>query len=262
MFRWLPLVWANLQAPQAAPRVHVHLHPAGVPDVRHAGCAAHQPVAGREPGRRGPPDAAEQGEHHGVELPRSHYEKVKAVPGVRAVAPFNWFGGVYKDSKQQIQVQATDPEEFMKVYPEVHAQAGGTRGLEARSAGHRSSGQALADQYGWKVGAAHSDALGHLAQGRRQRYLGIQHRRHLRRRAARAWDKAQRDVPVRLLQRVVAVRQGPGGLDGDPGRRSRRVRQDRQRASTRCSPTRRTRPRPRPSACSSSSSSTRWATSA
>ena len=53
----------------------------------------------------------------------AHYEKVKAVPGVRAVAPFNWFGGVYKDSKQQIPVQATDPEEFIKVYPEVQDHA-------------------------------------------------------------------------------------------------------------------------------------------
>ena len=52
----------------------------------------------------------EQGEHHGFAARARYYEKVKAVPGVRAVAPFNWFGGVYKDSKAQIQVLATDPE--------------------------------------------------------------------------------------------------------------------------------------------------------
>jgi len=86
-----------------------------------------------------------------VSNPRSHYEKVKAVPGVRAVAPFNWFGGVYKDSKQQIQVQATDPEEFMKVYPEVHLKP---EELAAWKNDRQAIviGQALADQYGWKIG--------------------------------------------------------------------------------------------------------------
>src|SRR5687768_842924 len=54
-----------------------------------------------------------------VSNPISHYEKVKAVPGVRAVAPFNWFGGLYRDNKQQIQVQATDPEQMLAVYPEI-----------------------------------------------------------------------------------------------------------------------------------------------
>jgi putative ABC transport system permease protein len=76
---------------------------------------------------------------------------VKAVPGVRAVAPFNWFGGVYKDSKQQIQVQVTDPEEFMKVYPEVHLKP---EELAAWKNDRQAIviGQGLADLYGWKVG--------------------------------------------------------------------------------------------------------------
>jgi putative ABC transport system permease protein len=86
-----------------------------------------------------------------VSNPYSHYEKVKATPGVKAVAPFNWFGGVYKDSKQQIQVQATDPEEFMKVYPEVKLKP---EELAAWKQDRQAIvvGQALADQYGWKVG--------------------------------------------------------------------------------------------------------------
>jgi putative ABC transport system permease protein len=86
-----------------------------------------------------------------VSNPRSHYEKVKAVPGVLAVAPFNWFGGVFRDSKQQIQVQVTEPEEFMKVYPEVHLKPAELAAWKNDRQG-MIIGQGLADQFGWKVG--------------------------------------------------------------------------------------------------------------
>ena len=56
-----------------------------------------------------------------VSLPRAYFEKVKSTPGVRAVVPFTWFGGVYKDSKNQIQVQVTEPDEIMDVYPELNS---------------------------------------------------------------------------------------------------------------------------------------------
>jgi putative ABC transport system permease protein len=86
-----------------------------------------------------------------VSLPRSHYEKVRATPGVRAVAPFNWFGGVYRDSKQQIQVQVTDPEQITGVYPELKLTP---QQLEAWKHDRQGIivGPALAAQYGWKVG--------------------------------------------------------------------------------------------------------------
>src|SRR6185295_4527709 len=54
-----------------------------------------------------------------VPLPRAHYEKILAVPGVKAAVPFNWFGAIYKDATRQIQMQATEPEAFLKVYPEM-----------------------------------------------------------------------------------------------------------------------------------------------
>jgi len=86
-----------------------------------------------------------------VSLPRSHYEKVKAVPGVRAVAPFNWFGGVYKDSKAQVQVQVTDPDAITAVFPELKLKP------EEFAAWKRDRqgiivGPVLANLYGWKVG--------------------------------------------------------------------------------------------------------------
>ena len=86
-----------------------------------------------------------------VSLPRGYYEKVKAVPGVRAVAGFNWFGGVYKDSKAQIQVLATDPEQIVAVYPELKVKP---EQFEAWKHDRQGVivGPTLANLYSWKVG--------------------------------------------------------------------------------------------------------------
>jgi putative ABC transport system permease protein len=69
----------------------------------------------------------------------------------RACAPFNWFGGVYRDGKQQIQVQATDPDQITKVYPELKLTP---EQLEAWKHDRQGIiiGPALAQAYGWKVG--------------------------------------------------------------------------------------------------------------
>jgi putative ABC transport system permease protein len=86
-----------------------------------------------------------------VSLPRGYFDKVKAVPGVRAVAPFNWFGGVYKDSKNQIQVLATDPEQIVAVYPELKVKPDQ---FEAWKHDRQAVivGPTLANTFGWKVG--------------------------------------------------------------------------------------------------------------
>jgi putative ABC transport system permease protein len=86
-----------------------------------------------------------------VSLPRGYYEKVKAVPGVRAVAGFNWFGGVYKDSKAQIQVLATDPEQLVAVYPELKVKPEQFETWKHDRQGVI-VGPTLANLYGWKVG--------------------------------------------------------------------------------------------------------------
>ena len=150
MFRWLPLVWANLKRRKlrfAFTFVSILLAflMFGMLDALRTSLSQAVNLAGADR------LMLQSKVNITVSNPRSHYEKVKAVPGVRAVAPFNWFGGVYKDSKQQIQVQATDPEEFMKVYPEVHLKP---EELAAWKTDRQAIviGQALADQYGWKIG--------------------------------------------------------------------------------------------------------------
>jgi putative ABC transport system permease protein len=86
-----------------------------------------------------------------VALPRSYYEKIKTVPGVRAAAPFNWFGGIYKDDRRRIQVHATDPSQIFAVYPELEL-APAAREAWLRDRQGIIIGEILARQLGWKVG--------------------------------------------------------------------------------------------------------------
>ncbi|MEO8062013.1 MAG: ABC transporter permease [Pseudomonadota bacterium] len=150
MFRWLPLVWANLRRRKLRLvftfiSILLAFLMFGMLDALRTSLSQAINLAGADR------LMLQSKVNITVSNPRSHFEKVKAVPGVLAVAPFNWFGGVFKDSKQQIQVQATDPEEFMKVYPEVKLKP---EELAAWKNDRQAIviGQALADQYGWKVG--------------------------------------------------------------------------------------------------------------
>jgi len=150
MFRWLPLVWANLRRRKLRLvftfiSILLAFLMFGMLDALRTSLSQAINLAGADR------LMLQSKVNITVSNPRSHFEKVKAVPGVLAVAPFNWFGGVFKDSKQQIQVQATDPVEFMKVYPEVKLKP---EELAAWKNDRQAIviGQALADQYGWKVG--------------------------------------------------------------------------------------------------------------
>lgn len=53
-------------------------------------------------------------------LPAFYERKIRAVPGVVAVAPSNWFGGIYKDTKPEnfFGQFGTNPAELLAVYPD------------------------------------------------------------------------------------------------------------------------------------------------
>ncbi len=53
-----------------------------------------------------------------VNLPYSSREKIAQVPGVEAVLPWSWFGGVYKDKKNFFARFGTNPAEVLDMYPE------------------------------------------------------------------------------------------------------------------------------------------------
>jgi putative ABC transport system permease protein len=86
-------------------------------------------------------------------LPGFYREKIRAVPGVVAVAPISWFGGIYKDQKPEnfFAQFGTDPEEFFKVFRDIQMPD------EQRTAWLRDRqgvivDDTLAKKYGWKLG--------------------------------------------------------------------------------------------------------------
>jgi putative ABC transport system permease protein len=87
-------------------------------------------------------------------LPLSQRQRIEQIPGVVAVSPETWFGGIYKDEKPEnwFGQLSADPEIFFdKVFddatiaPEVNAEWKATRnGFVA--------GESLAKKHGWKKG--------------------------------------------------------------------------------------------------------------
>jgi putative ABC transport system permease protein len=84
-------------------------------------------------------------------LPISQLEKIKSVPGVRAVTHWSYVGGFYKNAQDSLPVFAIDAATQFAVYPKIkipndqilamqHARTGAIIGAE------------LAAKYGWKIG--------------------------------------------------------------------------------------------------------------
>jgi putative ABC transport system permease protein len=55
----------------------------------------------------------------GFDLPESYRDKLARIPGVVAVCPFTWYGGLYRGSmKDLFSTLSVDPETFRTVWPE------------------------------------------------------------------------------------------------------------------------------------------------
>jgi putative ABC transport system permease protein len=87
------------------------------------------------------------------EMPSYYRDKIRAIPGVVAIVPGNWFGGVYKDDKSGnfFAQFGTDPDEFFKVYKDWKIAP------DELTAWQRDRAGAIVDEdlmkrYGWKVG--------------------------------------------------------------------------------------------------------------
>jgi len=55
----------------------------------------------------------------GFLLPIADEQRIQAVPGVKAVMPFTWFGGIYKDEKNFFANFAVDAKKLKEIYPEL-----------------------------------------------------------------------------------------------------------------------------------------------
>jgi putative ABC transport system permease protein len=87
------------------------------------------------------------------EMPSYYRDKIRALPGVVAVVPGNWFGGVYKDDKSNnfFAQFGTDPDEFFKVYKDWQIAPDELAAWQHDRAGAIVD-EALAKKFGWKVG--------------------------------------------------------------------------------------------------------------
>jgi putative ABC transport system permease protein len=87
------------------------------------------------------------------DLPGFYREKIRSVPGVVAVVPNSWFGGLYKDNKPEnfFAQFGTDPDEFPKVFPEMQIPADQLAAWQRDRAGTIVNDE-LAKQFGWKLG--------------------------------------------------------------------------------------------------------------
>jgi putative ABC transport system permease protein len=86
-------------------------------------------------------------------MPAFYREKIRSIPGVVAVLPQNWFGGVYKDDKSGnfFAQFGTDPDEFFTVYKDWQIPDDQIKAWQRDRAGAVVDSK-QAEQFGWKVG--------------------------------------------------------------------------------------------------------------
>ena len=86
-------------------------------------------------------------------LPEYYREKMRAVPGVVAVAPTQWFGGLYKDGKPEnfFAQFGTDPNEIFKVATDFKIPDNQLVAWQKDQAGAVVDSE-LAKKFGWKIG--------------------------------------------------------------------------------------------------------------
>jgi putative ABC transport system permease protein len=86
-------------------------------------------------------------------MPIYYREKMRTVPGVVAVAPTQWFGGLYKDDKPEnfFAQFGTDPAEIFKVMTDFKISDDQLAAWQRDRAGCVVDSE-LAKKYGWKIG--------------------------------------------------------------------------------------------------------------
>jgi putative ABC transport system permease protein len=86
-------------------------------------------------------------------IPGYYRDKIRTIPGVTHVVPFNWFNGVYRDTKPEnfFARFGVDPAEFFDVYTELSIPQDQKEAWIKDRAGCVAD-QALARKYGWKIG--------------------------------------------------------------------------------------------------------------
>lgn len=84
-------------------------------------------------------------------LPISYLPRIEAVPGVKDVAYFTWFGGIYQDPKNFFAQMPVEPDRFFRVYPEFVVPDDQKKAWIADRTG-AVVGRKLTERFGWKIG--------------------------------------------------------------------------------------------------------------
>ena len=84
-------------------------------------------------------------------LPIAYLERLRTTEGVTMVTHNSWFGGVYQDPSNFFAQIATEPEPFMKLYPEFHLPPDQMKAWLADRQG-AVVGVDLAKRFNWKIG--------------------------------------------------------------------------------------------------------------
>ena len=84
-------------------------------------------------------------------LPLSYYDKIARIPGVLAVAHYNWFGGIYQDEKNFFPQFVIDPENQRKVMSEMVVTDDQWQNF-LRDRRGAIVGAKTAQRFGWKIG--------------------------------------------------------------------------------------------------------------
>jgi len=86
-------------------------------------------------------------------MPVYYREKIRTIPGVVAVTPNNWFGGIYRDAKPEnfFAQFGTDPGEILKIFTEFKIPPDQVEAWQRDRAGVIVDAE-LARKFGWKIG--------------------------------------------------------------------------------------------------------------
>ncbi len=85
-------------------------------------------------------------------LPARHRALIEQVPGVVAVTPLTWFGGIYRDRAQTDFAQfACDPQTFFDVYTDIRISPAQKQAFQQDRRGLL-VGRRKAEKHGWKLG--------------------------------------------------------------------------------------------------------------
>jgi len=89
-------------------------------------------------------------------LPESYWTKIERLPGVEAVCPTSWFGGIYIDERNFFPQFAVDPESLLRIVEREREMVIGADEARAWKLDRQGAlvARELADRYGWKLGDA------------------------------------------------------------------------------------------------------------